>query len=86
MNLMFGNLFLTNIHRVHMGEVHEPSLEDNDLRDYFLSPFGDKPVGKTTDSQTDLGEIVREISNAVRTRLINPEIRDGLAHARYAGQ
>ena len=56
-----GNLFLTNIHRVYMGEVREPSLEDDDLRDYFLAPFGAKPVGKTTDSQTDLGEIVREI-------------------------
>lgn len=56
-----GNLFLTNIHRVYLGEVTEPSPEDDDLRDYFLAPFGDKPVGKTTDSQTDLGEIVREI-------------------------
>ncbi len=56
-----GNLFLTNIHRVYLGEVKEPSLEDDDLRDYFLSPFGDRPVGKTTDSNTDLGEIVREI-------------------------
>ena len=56
-----GNLFLTNIHRVYLGEVKEPSLEDDDLRDYFLSPFGNKPVGKTTDSDTDLGEIVREI-------------------------
>ena len=27
----------------------------------FLSPFGPKPAGKTTDSKTDLGEIVREI-------------------------
>ncbi|KXV14836.1 type III restriction endonuclease subunit R [Acetobacter malorum] len=56
-----GNLFLTNIHRVYLGEVKEPSLDDDDLRDYFLSPFGDRPVGKTTDSDTDLGEIVREI-------------------------
>jgi type III restriction enzyme len=56
-----GNLFLTNIHRVYLGGVREPSLEDEDLRDYFLDPFGDKPVGKTTDSKTDLGEIVREI-------------------------
>jgi type III restriction enzyme len=56
-----GNLFLTNIHRVYLGEVKEPSLEDDDLRDYFLTPFGDKPVGKATDTQTDLGEIVREI-------------------------
>jgi type III restriction enzyme len=56
-----GNIFLTNIHRVYLGEVPEPSLEDEDLRDYFLAPFGAKPVGKTTDSRTDLGEIVREI-------------------------
>ena len=56
-----GNLFLTNIHRVFLGEVRDPSLEDEDLRDYFLSPFGAKPAGKTTDSQTDLGEIIREI-------------------------
>ena len=56
-----GNIFLTNIHRVYLGDVREPSLEDDDLRDYFLSPFGDRPAGKTTDSQTDLGEIVREI-------------------------
>ena len=56
-----GNLFLTNIHRVYLGDVVEPSLEDDDLRDYFLEPFGPKPVGKTTDSKTDLGEIVREI-------------------------
>ncbi len=56
-----GNIFLTNIHRVYLGEVPEASLEDDDLRDYFLAPFGEKPVGKTTDSKTDLGEIVREI-------------------------
>ena len=56
-----GNIFLTNIHRVYLGEVADPSLEDDDLRDYFLAPFGPKPVGKTTDSRTDLGEIVREI-------------------------
>src|SRR6185312_4994082 len=45
-----GNLFLTNIHRVYLGDVPEPSLDDEDLRDYFLAPFGEKPVGKTTDS------------------------------------
>jgi type III restriction enzyme len=57
-----GNIFLTNIHRVFLGDVRELSLEDDDLRDYFLAPFGPKPVGKTTDSKTDLGEIVREIN------------------------
>ena len=44
-----------------LGDVSDPSLEDDDLRDYFLDPFGPKPVGKTTDSQTDLGEIIREV-------------------------
>ena len=57
-----GNFFLTNIHRVYLGDVVDPSLEDEDLRDYFLSPFGAKPAGKTTDSKTDLGEVIREIS------------------------
>ena len=56
-----GNLFLTNIHRVYLGDAREPSLEDEDLTDYFLAPFGPKPVGKTTDSGVDLGEIIREV-------------------------
>lgn len=57
-----GNLFLTNIHRVFLGDVREPSLEDDDLRDYFLADaFGSRPAGKTTDSKTDLGEIIREV-------------------------
>ena len=60
-----GNLFLTNIHRVYLGDVREPSLEDDDLRDYFLSPFGPKPAGKTTDSKTDLGEIVHDLDELV---------------------
>ncbi len=56
-----GNLFLTNVHRVSLTEVQEPSLEDEDLRDYFLDPFGPKPVGKTTARSADLGEIIRAI-------------------------
>ena len=56
-----GNLFLTNIHRVFLGDYIPPSLEDDDLSDYFLEPFGDKPAGKTTDSSADLGQIIREI-------------------------
>ena len=56
-----GNLFLTNVHRVFLSDVRDPSLEDDDLRNYFLAPFGARPSGKTTDSKTDLGEIVREI-------------------------
>lgn len=57
-----GNLFLTNVHRVFLSDVPDASLEDDDLRNYFLAPFGAKPSGKTTDSRTDLGEIVREIA------------------------
>lgn len=56
-----GNFFLTNIHRVFLGDIIDPSLEDDDLRDYFLAPFGPKPAGKTTDSKTDLGEIIRDV-------------------------
>lgn len=53
-----GNIFLTNIHRVFAGNDSLPSLDDDDLKDYFL---GTKPVGKTTDSKVDLGMIVRDI-------------------------
>lgn len=56
-----GNIFLTNIHRVFLGEVRDPTLEDSDLRDYFLAPFGEKPSGQTTDTKSDLGEIIREV-------------------------
>lgn len=57
-----GNFFLTNIHRVFLGDLPEPSLDDDDLRDYFFNDaFGPRPVGKTNDSKTDLGEIIREI-------------------------
>ena len=56
-----GNLFLTNIHRVYLGEVREPSLTDDDLSDYFLDPFGEQPAGGTNDNRADLGEIIREV-------------------------
>jgi type III restriction enzyme len=56
-----GNIFLTNIHRVYLGDVPEPSLDDDDLRDYFLAPFGNQARRQDHDSKTDLGEVVREI-------------------------
>lgn len=62
-----GNLFLTNIHRVYAGNEIEPSFEDDNLEDYFL---GKRPVGKTNDSKTDLGVIIREINELV---VINDE-------------
>lgn len=57
-----GNIFLTNIHRVYEGNRKEPSIEDDDLTDYFL---GKRPVGSTTDSKIDLGDIVRDIDELV---------------------
>jgi type III restriction enzyme len=53
-----GNLFLTNIHRVYSGDDIPPSPDDENTMDYFLGP---KPTGKTTDSNVDLGMIVRDI-------------------------
>lgn len=57
-----GNIFLTNIHRVYSNDDTDPSFEDDNLENYFL---GKRPVGKTTDSQVDLGLIVREIDELV---------------------
>ncbi|MFN9480985.1 MAG: DEAD/DEAH box helicase, partial [Betaproteobacteria bacterium] len=60
-----GNLFLTNIHRVYLGAPRAAGVDDDDLTDYFLAPFGPRPVGKTTDSRIDLAEIVREVDELV---------------------
>jgi len=49
----YGNIFLTNIHRVFENDQKEPTLEEQ-----FLGP---KPVTKTSDSNIDLGYIVRDI-------------------------
>lgn len=62
-----GNIFLTNIHRVFEGNIHEPSLEDEDTSSYFL---GHKPVTKTNDATVDLGMIVRDIDELI---VINDE-------------
>jgi type III restriction enzyme len=53
-----GNIFLTNIHRVYSGNDIPPSPDDENTMDYFL---GKRPTGATTDSQVDLGMIVRDI-------------------------
>lgn len=57
-----GNIFLTNIHRVYSGNETAPSVNDDDLTNYFL---GDKPVAKTTENKVDLGVIVRDIDELV---------------------
>lgn len=57
-----GNIFLTNIHRVYDSKDTNASFDDDDTTDYFL---GKRPTGKTNDSRTDLGEIVREVDELV---------------------
>jgi len=57
-----GNIFLTNIHRVYSGNDSVASYDDDNTMDYFL---GKRPVGATTDSKVDLGDIVREIDELV---------------------
>ncbi len=56
-----GNIFLSNIHRVFRGD-QAPSVDDADTTEYFL---GKRPSGKTTDSQVDLGLIIREVPDLV---------------------
>ncbi len=53
-----GNIFLTNIHRVYSGDDIPASPDDDNTMDYFL---GKRPTGATTDSNVDLGDIVRDI-------------------------
>lgn len=61
-----GNIFLTNIHRIHLTDSI-PTQADENTENYFL---GKKPSGKTNESQADLGKIVREIADLV---IINDE-------------
>jgi type III restriction enzyme len=58
----YGNIFLTNIHRVYESKDSEPSADDDDTMNFFL---GKKPSGKTTDSKVDLGRIVRDIDELI---------------------
>lgn len=57
-----GNIFLTNIHRVYDNIRSDPSFDDQNTMEYFL---GKKPVGATTDSKIDLGDIVRDVDELV---------------------
>lgn len=61
-----GNLFLSNIHRVFLSSDYIPSLEDEDLSDFFLgqkpSPSADKDKGM------DLGELLR--SNRIKDLIV----------------
>ena len=62
-----GNIFLTNIHRVYIGNAIQPSLDDENTMNYFL---GSKPTGKTNESKVDLGMIVRDLDELM---VINDE-------------
>ena len=53
-----GNIFLTNIHRVYSSNDIPPSPDDENTMEYFL---GKRYTGATTDSNVDLGDIVRDI-------------------------
>ena len=57
-----GNIFLTNIHRIYESNDTAASFSDEDTSNYFL---GKRPIGKTNDSKTDLGEIVRDVDELV---------------------
>lgn len=58
----YGNIFLTNIHRVYSRSEHETSFDDTDTTDYFL---GSKPVANTSDNKISVGDIVRDIDELV---------------------
>ena len=58
-----GNIFLTNIHRVYSSDDIPASPDDDNSMDYFL--LNKRPTGATTDSQVDLGMIVRDIDELV---------------------
>lgn len=62
-----GNLFLTNVQRVYIRDVKQPSAEDGDTTDYFL---GGAPSGALTDDNIDLGEVVRDMDELL---VINDE-------------
>ena len=63
----FGNIYLTNIHRVYPENHSVPSAEDEDTSEYFL---GERPVGETASSKVDLGSIVRNVDELL---VINDE-------------
>lgn len=63
----YGNIFLTNIHRVYSDNDVQASPEDLDTTEYFL---GKRARPETNDSVVDLGVIVRDIDELM---VINDE-------------
>lgn len=62
-----GNIFLTNIHRVYESRDKFPTIDDDDVMDYFL---GKKPNIKRLSGQIELEDIVRDIEELM---VINDE-------------
>jgi type III restriction enzyme len=62
-----GNIFLTNIHRVYESKDKIPSVDDEDVMDYFL---GNKPNIKKISGEVELEDIVRDIEELM---VINDE-------------
>jgi type III restriction enzyme len=56
-----GNLFLTNVQRLYENAA-APSFDDADTTAYFL---GRRPSGRTTESRTDVGQIVRNVPDLI---------------------
>ncbi len=62
-----GNIFLTNIHRVYERKDKSPSIDDDNVMDYFL---GSKPTQKAMSGAVELEDIVRDIDELM---VINDE-------------
>ena len=62
-----GNIFLTNIHRVYESKDKTPSLDDENVMDYFL---GSRPNLKKIKGTVELEDIVRDIEELM---VINDE-------------
>ena len=62
----FGNIFLTNIQQIYAGREKKPTLEDEDLTDYF---FGNK-VKPKLESSIDLLKLIKQVNELI---IINDE-------------
>lgn len=58
----FGNIYLTNVHRLFLNQKINPTAHDSDSSAYYL---GSNPVNKTNDSKFDLGVLVRQLPDLV---------------------
>jgi len=57
-----GNLFLSNVHRIFENKENGPTLQDENLTDFF---FGPKPKGKTNEKGLDLSDVIKQVNDLV---------------------